>query len=305
MREKIGDIVLDYEYYCGRDMYSDGPVEDELLEIAKLQLEDYSQLISEKNSWPVLYHFSDIRQNIIDWIPMNPAADVLEIGAGCGAITGKLAQKAGKVTCIELSKKRSYINAYRNFRHHNIEIKVGNFQDIEQNLEEKYDFITMIGVFEYAASYIKGEKPYHEMLQRVGRHLKPGGKIIIAIENRLGLKYWAGCAEDHNGRFFEGLEGYTREGGARTFSRKELLKIFRELGGLKAEFYYPYPDYKFPLSIYSDEYLPKKGELRNNFCNMDRRRLALFDETRVFDSLTEEKQFPEFSNSFLILLEKE
>lgn len=106
MREKIGDIVLDYEYYCGRDMYSDGPVEDELLEIAKLQLEDYSQLISEKNSWPVLYHFSDIRQNIIDWIPMNPAADVLEIGAGCGAITGKLAQKAGKVTCIELSKKK-------------------------------------------------------------------------------------------------------------------------------------------------------------------------------------------------------
>ncbi|MFQ9152801.1 MAG: hypothetical protein ACLR6B_16255 [Blautia sp.] len=31
------------------------------------------------------------------------------------------------------------------------------------------------------------------MLQLVERHLAPGGKIVIAIENRLGLKYWAGC----------------------------------------------------------------------------------------------------------------
>lgn len=305
MQEKIGNIVLDYAYYCGRDMYSDGPVEDELLEVAKLQLEDYSQLISERNSWPVLYHFSAIRQNIVDWIPIEASADVLEIGSGCGAITGKLAEKAGTVTCIELSKKRSYINAYRNFKHHNIEIKVGNFQDIEKHLEKKFDYITLIGVFEYSASYIEGENPYEEMLRIVGSHLKPAGKIIIAIENRLGLKYWAGCTEDHNGRLFEGLEGYTREKGARTFSKKELLKIFRNAGGLKAEFYYPYPDYKFPLSIYSDKYLPKKGELHNNLCNLDRPRLVLFDETRVYDTLVEEEQFPEFSNSFLIMLEKE
>lgn len=29
---------------------------------------------------------------------------VLEIGSGCGAITGSLAQKAGSVTCVDLSK---------------------------------------------------------------------------------------------------------------------------------------------------------------------------------------------------------
>ena len=60
-----------------------------------------------------------------------------------------------------------------------------------------------IGVFEYAACYTDNENPFSYMLQLVERHLAPGGKIIIAIENRLGLKYWAGCAEDHVGRFFE------------------------------------------------------------------------------------------------------
>ena len=73
---------------------------------------------------------------------------------------------------------------------------------------------------------------------------------------------------------------------------------------MKAEFFYPYPDYKFPLMVYSDDYLPKRGELHNNLCNMDRQRLLLFDETRAYDSLVEEGQFPEFSNSFLVILER-
>ena len=107
MQEKIGNVVLEYEYYPGEDFYSDGPVEEELLEMAKLHLDDYSMVISQKSSWSALYHFSKIRQNIIEWFPIEPCAQVLEIGSGCGAITGALAEKAEKVTCVELSKKRS------------------------------------------------------------------------------------------------------------------------------------------------------------------------------------------------------
>ena len=67
MQEKIGNVTLDYEYYPGEDLYSDGPVEEELLEIAKnYQEKELNQLIYERNSWPVLYHFSHIRQNILD-----------------------------------------------------------------------------------------------------------------------------------------------------------------------------------------------------------------------------------------------
>ena len=46
--------------------------------------------------------------------------------------------------------KRSLINAYRHQEADNITIKVGNFQEVEQHLEQKYDVITLIGVFEYA-----------------------------------------------------------------------------------------------------------------------------------------------------------
>ena len=65
-------------------------------------------------------------------------------------------------------------------------------------------------------------------------------------------------------------------------------------------FYYPYPDYKFPMAIYSDDYLPKKGELSRNNLNFDREKIYMFDESKVFDQVLEEGMFPFFSNSFLV-----
>lgn len=305
MLEKIGNVELDYTYYPGEDLYSDGPIEEVLLEIAKnYREEELNQVIAERKDWSVLYHFSHVRQNILEWLPIGKEDHVLEIGSGCGAITGALAGKAKDVTCIELSKMRSTINAYRNRDYDNIRILVGNFQDIEKNLEQTFDYITLIGVFEYSEGYIGTKEPYTDMIRRISAHLKPGGKLVIAIENRLGLKYWAGCTEDHVGTYFEGIEGYPNTTGVKTFSRKELKDIIESAGNFETKFYYPYPDYKFPMSIYSDEYLPKKGELRDNFCNFDRERMQLFDEPRVYDTLVDSGLFPEFSNSFLVLAKR-
>lgn len=306
LEEKVGNVRLDYSLYSGKDMYSDGDVEDELLGIVQNFDEDeYGKIIEEKKSWPILYHLSTQRQNIVEWIPISKEDKVLEIGAGCGAITGALTKKARKVDCVELSKKRSMINAFRNKKSENLEIKVGNFQDIEPKLDNKYDYITLIGVFEYAKSYIGGEQPYTNFLKIILRHLKTGGKLIIAIENKLGLKYWAGCKEDHLATYFSGLEDYQGNTHVRTFSKTELENMFYEVGVNKIKFYYPYPDYKFPNQIFSDTRLPRNGELSNNIRNFDDDRILLFDETKVFESILNAKLFPEFSNSFLVEIEKD
>ena len=106
--EKIGKITLDYEYYPGEDFYCDGVVEDELLSIAKNYAPvEFPKIIEERKNWPILYHLSLQRENIVSWLPITKDMKVLEIGSGCGAITGALAKKAGSVTSIDLSKKRS------------------------------------------------------------------------------------------------------------------------------------------------------------------------------------------------------
>lgn len=305
MKETIGNVTLDYTFYPGQDLYSDGKVEEELLDISRAHKEsELNQVIAKRKSWPVLYHFSHVRQNIVSWLPIRADETVLEIGSGCGAITGALASKAKKVTCIELSKKRSLVNAHRHQEYSNIEILLGNFQDVVQSLEEAYDYVTLIGVFEYSECYINSNNPYVDMLKIISPLLKPNGKLVIAIENRLGLKYWAGCTEDHTGTFFEGIEGYPDTKGVKTFSKTELENVLRESGEYDCQMYYPYPDYKFPMSLYSDKRVPAVGELREINYNFDRARVRLFDETRVADSLISNNLFPEFSNSYLVVATK-
>ncbi len=303
MAEMTGKVVIDETHYPGEDLYCDGAVEDEILEIVKSRGEDaYPEAIEERKSWPVLYHLSRLRENIVSWVPVKKTDRVLEVGSGCGAITGALARKAESVTCVDLSKKRSLINACRHAAYENVTIKLGNFQEIEPLLACDYDYIFLIGVFEYAQGYIGGDTPYETFLELMKKHLAPGGRLVIAIENRLGLKYWAGCKEDHLGTYFDGLESYPGGGGVRTFTRAALEEICRAGGITDYSFYYPYPDYKFMTCLYSDMRLPKVGELSDNMRNFDRDRLLLFDEKLVFDSLIREGLFPWFSNSYVLVI---
>lgn len=300
--EQIGGVTLSYKYYSGNDLYQDG-FEDKLLDIVQNHKpEQFNEIIRQSSEWAVLYHLSHIRGNILSWYPIQKSDKVLEIGAGCGAITGELAKKSKSVDCIELSKKRSLVNAWRNREYNNITIHVGNFQDIEKNITEKYDVITLIGVFEYARSYIQDEFPFDKFLCMIKNHLSENGKVMIAIENKFGLKYFAGCKEDHLSTYYSGLEGYQKEDGVCTFSKDELEKMGQACGFSDITFYYPYPDYKLPMAIYSDEYLPKPGELTNNFRNFDNDRMVSFNESKVYDEIIKDGKFPFFSNSFLVVM---
>lgn len=304
MQEQIGKIILDKKYYPGVDLYCDGVIEDEILEIVRNEKpENYRKVIEERASWPIFYHLSSLRENIVDWLPIGKGDKVLEVGSGCGAITGALARKAGSVTCIDLSRKRSMINAYRHQDMDNIYIHVGNFKDVEKDLACDYDYVMLIGVFEYGQGYMGSDTPYEDFMNILMKHLKKDGRMVIAIENKLGMKYFAGCKEDHSGKYFDGIEDYpTGEGSARTFSRAGLERIMKTCGVEKYSFYYPYPDYKFPATVFSDEKLPKAGELYQNIRNFDRDRVMLFDEQKAYDMVIREGLFSQYSNSFMVII---
>ena len=299
MIKKIGNVRLNLSYYNGFDNYSDGAeIEDKLLQIVK-DYENFEKISENSSEWPVVYHLSKKRQNILEWYDFKKKDTILEIGAGCGAITGLLAKKVEKVVSVEISKKRSLINAYRNQKYNNLEIIVGNFNDIK--IEEKFDYITLIGVLEYSKNFTNSETPELKFLNKLKKYLKPNGKIIIAIENKLGLKYWAGAKEDHTSLLFDGIQGYLNTKKVATYSKNELKKMLSKTGFLNIEFYYPFPDYKLPDIIYSEKCLPKIGDLRNLIHNYDMSRYVFFDEGIVYDQLIKDSNFEKFSNSFLII----
>lgn len=304
MIKQVGSVSLDYTFYRGEDLYTDGEIEDMLLEACENN--ESEKLLYSSNQWPVLYHFSDIRENLLEWYPFTKEDDVLEIGSGCGAISGVLSRKAGAVTCIELSEKRSLINAHRNKDCDNIMIMIGNFQDIEPRIG-KYDYITLIGVWEYSELYIDGEDSYLQMLAIAKKHLKPGGKIIIAIENKMGLKYWNGAPEDHTGQMYGGMNDYVKDRNrkVRTFSKMEIVNMLKRADLDKYTFYYPMPDYKLPETIYSDQMLPMPGMERNFGKDYSAMRVYNFNDAIVSDQISHDGMFPYFSNSFLVVAGEE
>ena len=295
--ETIGKVKLNYHFYKGTDEYSDGDIEDVMLRIVQ-QEESYEQTLIIEDNWALLYHLSPIRENLLEWYGFGKEKSLLEIGAGCGALTGLFCRKCSHVAAIDLSRRRSLINAYRNRDTDNLEIMVGNFEDIR--IEEKFDYVTLIGVLEYAIYYINSENPFVDMLKKAKRYLKPDGKLIIAIENKYGIKYWAGAMEDHTGGLADSLMGYPGVQRVRTFSKEGLEKLIREAGLGSARFYYPLPDYKLPLEVYSEKYLPAKYPVVGNAPNYDRQRYTFFDEEKVMNELIQEGKFEMFANSFLV-----
>lgn len=287
---------MNLKYYSNMDQYSDGDIENKMLEIAQAgkRLED---LPKEEVSFPIVYHFSKVRENILSWYPFKKDASILEIGAGCGAITGMLCEKGKKVTSVELSKRRASINFARHQEMDNLELMVGNLNDME--FQEAYDYVVLNGVLEYAASFTEGDRPYQTFLKKMKQYLKKDGRILIAIENRLGLKYFSGAPEDHTDLYFYGLERYPNNHSVRTFSKTELQELLSSSGLSDMKFYYPYPDYKFPTEIYTDASI-SGGNYGRAYRTYAPGRVHLFNENMVAHDLAKEGVAECFANSFLV-----
>lgn len=172
---QIGNVELDLRQYGGNDQYSDGDIEEELLSIV-MSTESYDEVLSRCEDFAIYYHLAGEREFITEVMDISKQDEVLEIGAGCGAVTGALADRASHVHCIDLSKRRSLINAYRHKRYDNISIQVCNYEDSVHT--KKYDVITLIGVLEYAGYYIHAQDPYAAFLTDVREKLKEGGGYI-------------------------------------------------------------------------------------------------------------------------------
>lgn len=293
-------MKVNYDFYTGQDNYSDGDIEKDIIQYLKeYGEENYQEIFKKDIRWPVFYHITPIRKNIVKWYPFQANSEVLEIGAGMGAITKVLCDKAKQVTSVELSKQRASAIEARCKDKENLEIIVGNFNDIK--FDKKFDYITLIGVLEYAPLYTNTENPFHDFLVQIKSLLKEDGKLLIAIENQYGMKYFSGAAEDHTGKVYDGITGYENKNGIRTFGKEELRKILKESGFEHTKFYYPMPDYKLPNIIFSDEYQPNEEKLQKYTPYLSEENMFVeYDEKSAYMDIIKNNKFDFFANSFFI-----
>ena len=291
--------------------YSDGLESEQYLRNVLSNASDISsnsyELESYIKDWNSEYHLSRKRAQLLKGFEFDRSKKVLEVGCGCGAITRFLGEKFDDVVAIEGSIARAEIARIRTKDLNNVSIICAPFQEI--HFQEKFDLIFCIGVFEYSNMFVNSVEPYDYILKYFNEILNPGGEVIIAIENQFGLKYFSSSTEDHSAVMFDGIEGYTRfsNQNARTFGYNELKNLIKEHFN-SIDFYFPFPDYKMPSCIVSEDFMNKAkvAELIGGFKNTSYldNPPVLFDEYLVLRELEKNNMLPFFSNSFLIFASK-
>ena len=221
------------------------------------------------------------REAIVHFIDIDKSQNVLEIGSGCGAITGKLCEKANKVTCIDVSKERSCVNAYRHKKLDNLSICVGDCECILEDMEDKFDVITLIGIMDENTEYkIKNNLDYY--ISIVKNNLTPQGRLYVAVDNKLGIYYLSGGKRVNDRMYFQSVD--CADDVVR-YTKSELKKIVLSQGMKITKWMYPYPDYIFPTKNYTDIRLPNNDELAEEIYDIECEHMNLFNIKNMYNIL--------------------
>lgn len=289
--------------------YSDGQdVELRILEVIKGARDRSTfspELIAGITDWPSEYHLSRSRHCLIRPLGIKPGERVLELGCGCGAITRYLGEIGADVTAVEGAETRARVAAERCRDLPNVKVILDDLLDFES--DQQFDWVLLIGVLEYAPLFSKQEDAATGYLRAAALRLTEDGKLVVAIENKLGLKYFNGCAEDHVGIPLFGIQDLYEAKTPRTYGREELIARLAAAGLPSTYFLYPFPDYKLPSVIFSDTAIADPQFdvvdliVRCPGRDYSGSRYRFFDEVLVFSALDKNGLVAEFCNSFLVV----
>lgn len=292
--------------------YSDGvDTEQHIADLldATVDLASTTDIFPEEHHyWPIRYHLSSVRSNAIRHLNFK-GLDVLELGAGMGACSRFIAENAVHLTAVEGTESRMNCLRKRLRDLNNWDGVVSNYQDFHTT--KKYDVVCFFGVLEYAGRYIDSDNPFEWAIKHAKSFLKEDGVMLITIENKNGLKYFSGLAEDHFLKPYWGICGYPRVHDVQTFSRKEMVDMLAKSGLLFTDVHHLAPDYKCTRAVVTDEFMKDNPIVAANIMSNHCAENYLccggenFPSKLASVSLAKSGLLGEFSNSYLFISSSE
>ena len=302
----------------------------DILDLLKKYDNDVNAALAGENCPQCLYAFSPLRENLVEWVEFEPDARVLQIGSDYGSFTGILAERAGEVVVLDPRDENLEVNRIRHGERGNVTYVRGDLRDQVQwkknelaKLKAESDGNSAIGIAGRNAELFKVYKsksgteasdikdimfrPFDyivlggflmeckkeeaaELLREAADYLKPGGVMLAAVENETGVRYWMGAPKQEN-----------------SYLEPEFRSLFEELTttwGGSFTMYYPVPDYRYPVAVYSDHYLPETGDVTNISARYDGPGFWFGSEEEAMAKACQNGMFTKFNNSFLGVWEK-
>ncbi|HEV3401425.1 MAG TPA: class I SAM-dependent methyltransferase [Acidimicrobiales bacterium] len=184
------------------------------------------------------YHLSRLRPNLLRPLTLGKGLRVLEVGAGTGALTRYLAETGADVVAVESNLQRARATAERCRAMGNVEIVCGPLDSFTD--DERFDVLLSIGSV--------------ETVRRLRALVRPGGTVVTAVDNPLGVRSLVGRDEhDHAHAPWAGLAGYgPGEQDAGRWPRPRLADLLDDAGLGAQRWLFPFPDYRLPTAILTD-----------------------------------------------------
>ncbi len=260
---------------------------EKLLNIIKTE-PDLERFLTHESDWEYLFNLSKIRWNVLEWFDFDTEGALLELGAGCGALSGLFSERLQSVVALTATEEEKTVNQARNGEYDNLTIMTEEefslkkqeselSKETSQFQTDNFDYVTIIGNFTL------------DKFQQAAAALKTGGTLIIATDNKYAMKYWSGDERPED---------------TTLYTKSQLLGQIKYRGFDNIKFYYPIPDYIFPMEIYSEKNLPKKGDIRTATPSYLKDKILTLDEVKTFDMVIEDHKFEEYANSFIVVAQK-
>ena len=259
---------------------------DELIE--KIEKEgNLEELLTKEDKWEYLYNFSNIRKNLLEWYDFKSDASLLEIGAECGALTSLFCERVKEVVALEEDERKCKVNSARNKNYTNLRIVKTDYSNLNSLDVDTYDYVTVLGNLSA------------ETIRFAVSKVKKGGKIIIAFDNKYGVKNW-GSVFDKDGQFKSNIPG-SSSNDSLVLTKESVEEFLKKEGIKEVSCYYPIPDYILPLEIYNEDSIPKSNILAAPSPSYIHEKIMFVDEVKAINEIIEDGLFDKYANSFLLI----
>lgn len=163
--------------------------------------------------------------------------------------------------------------------------------------------------FDYVVSVEEPERREHPMdlLTALKTLLHSDGRLLLGMNNRLGIRYFCGDRDPYTERNFDGVEGYRRaysknedKFNGRCFSRSELGDMLQQSGFEHTRFYSVFPNLQNPFLMYAEDHLPNEDLATRVFPAYNYPKAVFLEEESLYRSLIDNGMFHTMANTYLI-----
>ena len=230
------------------------------------------RVLNDNTAGEYLYALTPIREDLILSIDLGPDDEVMQYGADYGCFTRILSDRVSSVDVYDPRYERSEV--IRTRYPELTDPERGNVKLLKKIPSKTYDLVICTEMKKEMMGD-RGESP-ESFIRFLATFVKPGGRLFFAVDNTFSLRTFLGAENDSDNISME---------------YSELLKLRDMLieEGLfkRADIYYPLPDKDLPKSIYSDEYMPGKGDFKTVSDAFFRDRYLFGDEEGLYNIISE------------------